>query len=81
MVKKSVVEAPIPEVLPITGSSRWSGFKRFMPISLGTWLTLVKQGRAPQPQKLGSRATFWKNSEIHEWLLDPANYSAGGQKP
>lgn len=69
-----VAEAPTPEVLPITGSSRWSGFKRFMPISLGTWLNLVKQGKAPQPQKLGSRATFWKNSEIHEWLSSPSTY-------
>lgn len=71
--------APSPEVLPLTGKSRWSGFKKFSPVSLGTFLTLSKQKRAPQPERLGSRCTFYDNAELHKWLSNPAGYSAGGQ--
>jgi prophage regulatory protein len=79
MVKKSVVEAPIPEVLPITGKSRWSGFKKFSPVCLGTFLTLSKQGRAPKAERLGARCTFYDNTELHRWLSNPAGYEVEGK--
>lgn len=77
--KSKVAEAPTPEVLPLTGKSRWSGFKKFSPVSLGTFLTLSKQGKAPQAERLGSRCTFYDNQELHKWLSNPAGYSVGGQ--
>lgn len=77
--KSKVIEAPIPEVLPLTGKSRWAGFKKFSPVSLGTFLTLSKQGRAPKAERLGARCTFYDNQELHKWLSNPAGYSVGGQ--
>nr|WP_315129376.1 transcriptional regulator [uncultured Polynucleobacter sp.] len=75
--KPKVVEVPIPEVLPLIGKSRWSGFKRFSPVSLGTFLTLSKQGRAPKAERLGVRCTFYDNAELHKWLSNPAGYVVG----
>ncbi len=72
-----VIEMPAPEVLPSIGKSRWSGFKRFSPVSLGTFLMLSKQGRAPKAERLGVRCTFYDNAELHKWLCDPAGYVAG----
>lgn len=76
--KAKVAEAPIPEVLPLIGKSRWSGFKKFSPVSLGTFLTLSKQGRAPKAERLGVRCTFYDNAELHKWLSDPAGYKIHG---
>lgn len=76
--KTKVVEAPTPEVLPLTGKSRWSGFKKFSPVSLGTFLNLSKKGLAPRAERLGSRCTFYDNQELHKWLSNPAGYSVGG---
>ena len=78
MVKKLVAEAPIPEVLPLTGKSRWSGFKKFSPVSLGTFLSLSKKGLAPKAERLGARCTFYDNQELHKWLSNPAGYSQAG---
>jgi predicted DNA-binding transcriptional regulator AlpA len=76
--KVKVAEAPTPAVLPITGKSRWSGFAIFSPVSLGTFLTLVKQGKAPKAERLGARCTFYDNQELHKWLSNPAGYSQAG---
>jgi prophage regulatory protein len=77
--KAKVVEAPQPPTLPHVGKSRWSAFKPFSPICLGTFLKLSKEGKAPQPERLGSRAVFFDNSELHRWLQSPADYTVGGQ--
>lgn len=74
-----VVEVPQPPTLPYVGKSRWSQVKPFSPICLGTFLKLSKEGRAPQPERLGCRAVFFDNAELHKWLADPAGYVAGGQ--
>lgn len=78
------IKAPLlisPEVLPLTGKSRWAGFKRFSPVSLGTFLTLSKQGRAPRAERLGVRCTFYDNQELHKWLSDPSGYVAEAKRP
>jgi prophage regulatory protein len=62
------------ETLPLTGKSRWSQFKRFCPVSKETFRKLSLAGRAPQPERLGIRCTFYENAELHRWLTDPANY-------
>lgn len=76
--RSKAVEMTAPEVLPLIGKSRWSGFKKFSPVSLGTFLALSKQGRAPKAERLGVRCTFYDNAELHKWLSDPAGYKIHG---
>ncbi len=40
------------------------GPKGPIPVSKSTWWQGVKDGRFPQPQKLGPRTTVWKAEEI-----------------
>jgi predicted DNA-binding transcriptional regulator AlpA len=63
-----------PETLPLTGKSRWSQIKKFSPVSRETFRKLYKQGRAPQPERLGIRCTYFDNQELHRWLADPGTY-------
>lgn len=65
-----------PAVLPLTGKSRWSQIAKFSPVSREKFRQLSKEGRAPQPQRLGARCTFFDNQELHRWLSDPAGYRA-----
>ncbi len=66
-----------PEILPLTGKSRWSAFAKFSPISRETFRKLSLQGRAPKPERMGIRCTFYDNGELHRWLADPINYHVG----
>lgn len=77
MAIKNQAELPEPEVLPLTGKSRFSQFKKFIPISREKFRQLSLEGRAPQPERLGIRCTFYDNREIHRWLADPVNYRVG----
>ena len=63
--------------LPYNGMSRFKQFQSFLPISLEKFRQLVVAKKAPQPIRMGSRCTFYKNSELHEFFNDPLNYSAG----
>ncbi|MBA3756469.1 MAG: transcriptional regulator [Nitrosomonas sp.] len=63
-----------PDALPATGKSRYGQFKKFSPISREKFRQLSKEGRAPQPERLGIRCTFYDNLELHRWLADPVNY-------
>lgn len=75
MLKKNQV---IPDSLPITGKSRWSKVARFSPVSRETFRKLSLEGKAPQPERLGIRCTYYDNQELHKWLADPINYRIGG---
>ncbi len=44
-----------------------------IPVSKSTWLQGVKEGRFPQPQKLGPRTTVWKVEEIRALYEGDAN--------
>ncbi|WP_254699771.1 helix-turn-helix transcriptional regulator [Trinickia violacea] len=66
-------DAPL-ETLPTVGFSRWSQLKRFIPVSHETWRKLVKQGRAPQPQRWSQRCTVYRNEEVHLWMKNPNEY-------
>lgn len=70
-------QLPAPETLPATGKSRFSQFKKFLPISKEKFRQLSKAGRAPQPERLGIRCTFYSNQELHRFLADPINYRVG----
>jgi prophage regulatory protein len=55
---------------PRTGFVRLSSIlapKGPLPVSKSTWWLGVKQGRYPQPMKLGPRVTVWKAEDI--WSL------------
>ena len=71
--------SPKPDQLPFDGMSRFSQLKKFLPISREKWRQLVRDGKAPQPIKLGIRCTMWRNSELHIFLRDPAAYRASGR--
>lgn len=68
----------VPATLPLTGKSRFSQFKKFIPISREKFRQLSKQGKAPQPERMGIRCTFYDNAELHRWLADPVNYRIRG---
>ncbi len=70
-------QLPSPETLPATGKSRFSQFKKFIPISKEKFRQLSKEGKAPQPERMGIRCTFYDNQELHRWLADPINYRTG----
>lgn len=67
---------PTSATLPAIGKSRWSTIKTFSPVSRETFRVLSKQGKAPQPERLGIRCTYYDNGELLKWLADPANYQA-----
>lgn len=77
MVRK--LTTPKPEQLPFDGMSRFSQLKKFLPFSREKFRQLVRDGKAPQPIRLGIRCTMWRNSELHQFLADPVGYRAGGQ--
>lgn len=65
---------PTPDALPATGKSRFAQLKKFSPVSREKFRQLSKVGRAPQPERMGTRCTFYDNQELHRWLADPINY-------
>lgn len=67
-------QLPTPETLPATGKSRFSQFKKFLPISREKFRQLSKEGKAPQPERWGIRCTIFDNQELHRFLSDPINY-------
>jgi predicted DNA-binding transcriptional regulator AlpA len=63
-----------PEVLPLSGMSRFSQFKKFLPLSREKFRQLSRQGKAPQPIRMGVRLTMYSNKELHRFLADPLDY-------
>ena len=69
-------ENSVAKSLPCDGMSRWRTLSPFIPFSRETFRKLVLAGKAPQPHKMGVRCTYWKNSEILEFLADIPGYRA-----
>ena len=44
-----------------------------IPVSKSTWWLGVKEGRFPQPQKLGPRTTVWKAEDVRALFEGGAN--------
>lgn len=42
-----------------------------LPISRSTWFNWVKEGRAPQPIKLGPRVTVYRVADIEAFMSAP----------
>lgn len=49
-------DPPIPAIIPVGKSTWWAG---------------VKDGRFPQPIKLGPRTTVWRVEDIREFIEKP----------
>ncbi|WP_338616503.1 transcriptional regulator [Pigmentiphaga sp. CHJ604] len=56
------------------GQYRWGDFEHLVPFSRETWRLRVKEGRAPQPKRLGLRATVYPGKEVLRWLAAPDQY-------
>lgn len=69
-----------PEALPSIGKSRWSKIAGFSPVCREKFRTLSKQGRAPQPERMGIRCTYYDNAEVLRWLADPLNYEVSTEE-
>ncbi len=48
-----------------------------IPISKSSWWQGVKDGRFPQPQKLGPRTTVWRVEDIRALFDDAADQENG----
>lgn len=62
------------ETLPIIGMSRFSQFKKFLPLSREKFRQLSKAGKAPKGIRMGSRLTMYRNEELHRFLSNPLIY-------
>ena len=67
------------ETLPKIGMSRFSQFKKFLPLSREKFRQLSKAGKAPQGIRMGSRMTMYSNEELHRFLANPLEYDLEGK--
>lgn len=59
-------------ILPETGYVRLKTILAILPMSASSWWAGVKDGRYPQPVKLGPRTTAWRVEDIRA-LLEELN--------
>jgi predicted DNA-binding transcriptional regulator AlpA len=63
------------QTLPETGYVRLSQFiPSIIPIAKSTWWLGVREGRFPQPVKLGPMTTVWRVSDINALLEHGLNW-------
>lgn len=62
------------DTLPKIGMSRFSQFKKFLPLSREKFRQLSKAGKAPKGIRMGSRLTMYSNEELHRFLANPLGY-------
>ncbi|WP_127143122.1 helix-turn-helix transcriptional regulator [Pelagibacterium montanilacus] len=48
-----------------------------IPISRSAWWSGVREGRYPQPVKLGPRTTCWKAEDIEAFIANPSAWGGG----
>lgn len=65
------VQQPNQSALPAEGYVREPQVLTAFPVSRSTWWKGVKEGKYPQPVKLGPRITAWRVSDIRA-LIDQA---------
>jgi len=71
----------VPHTLPETGFLRLTQIigdpkadppiPAIIPIGKSTWWVGVKEGRFPQPVKLGPKTTVWRVEDIRSWIENP----------
>lgn len=62
-------------ILPETGFIRLPVILKVYPVGKSTWWAGVKEGRFPQPVKLGPRITAWRVEDIKA-LIAEGGYDA-----
>jgi predicted DNA-binding transcriptional regulator AlpA len=62
------------ESLPKIGMSRFSQFKKYLPLSREKFRQLSKAGKAPRGIRMGTRLTMYSNEELHRFLANPLGY-------
>lgn len=77
MGKKNLIQEV--ETLPNIGMSRFSQFKKFLPLSREKFRQLSKAGKAPKGIRMGSRLTMYSNEELHRFLANPLEYDWEGK--
>ena len=55
-------------ILPETGFVRLSLILSLIPIGKSSWWAGVKEGRFPQPYKLGPHTTAWRVQDIRDLI-------------
>lgn len=61
--------------LPMDGFLRLPQVLRLIRISRSSWLEGVKEGRFPQPVRLGPNMVAWRTSEIRAFIKNPSSFS------
>lgn len=56
--------------IPSTGFVRLPQILNAIPVSRSTWWRWVKEGKTPQPIKLGEKTTAWKAEDIRALIDD-----------
>ncbi len=64
--------------LPHTGFLRLDQVLKFIPISESSWYSGIKDGRFPQPIKLGPRTTAYRAEDIRK-LIDELGVQSPAQ--
>jgi prophage regulatory protein len=57
--------------IPDTGFLRLPEILKLIPVGRSTWWAGVKEGRFPQPLKLGPKTTVWRAEDIRSYLNNP----------
>jgi prophage regulatory protein len=63
-------------ILPATGFVRLATVLTVIPVSKSTWWQGIREGRFPQPVKLGRRITAWRVEDIRA-LIDGRSWAPG----
>lgn len=65
--------------LPTTGYVRIDAVLAVIPVGKSTWWQGVREGRFPQPVKLGPRTTAWRVEDIRQFIESPETSFARGR--
>lgn len=65
-------------ILPTTGFMRLSQVLTFIPVCRAAWYAGIKEGRFPQPVKLGPRTTAYRAEDIRK-LIDELGVQSPAQ--
>lgn len=60
--------------LPMDGFLRLPKVLKLIRISRSSWLEGVKEGRFPQPVRLGPNTVAWRTSDIRAFIKNPSSF-------
>lgn len=83
-MKKQANEAALIDTtvtLPAEGFSRWATVRNLVGMGRETVRQKEQRGSFPKHVSLGPRTAAWRNTDLLQWLRDPAAYRATPPKP